>query len=41
MLVVTNPGIDMVQSSVPANEVDKAMNVTMQADHTSVVGMFS
>jgi hypothetical protein len=37
MLVVTNPGIDMVQSNVPSNEADKAMNVTMQADHTSAV----
>jgi len=41
MLVVANPGIDMVQSNVPANEADKAVNVTMQADHTSAVWMFS
>ena len=41
MLVVTNPGIDMVQSIVPANETDKAVNVTMQADHTSAVWLFS
>jgi hypothetical protein len=26
MLVVNNPGIDMVQSNVPANETDKLMN---------------
>lgn len=41
MLVVTNPGNDIVQSNVSANEADKAMNVTMQADHTSAVWMFS
>jgi len=37
MLVVTNPGNDMVQSNVPANEAEKVMNVTMHAELTSAV----